>query len=111
MAFGRVVKSPQRLPRIMSLVLTGTGTAAVSGTCSSHVTLTDNGTGDYTLTFGEAFVRAPEVIVTTATTNSYALVTAQSTTACTIKTFKVSDQTALDAVMNVLILGSDAELI
>jgi hypothetical protein len=41
--------------------VTGGGTASVDCNDGS-VTLTDNGTGDYTLTFGDVFLSAPTVV-------------------------------------------------
>ena len=48
-------------PRIVCFTVDGTGTAAVSGPDKDLVTLTDNGTGDYTLTFATALHRIPYV--------------------------------------------------
>jgi hypothetical protein len=110
MAFARSIKSDQRLMRMMSVKLDGTGTAALSGSSYLSMTLTDNGTGDYTLTFDEAFQRAPEVHVSIAqAAGVHAVVSAVSVSACTIKTFAAADgTTAADADMHVLIVGSDA---
>lgn len=110
MAFGRSIKSDQRLMRIMSVKLDGTGTAALSGSSANSMSLTDNGTGDYTLTFDVAFARAPEVMCVSAQAAGVHLaVTAVSTTACTIKSFAAADgTTAADSDMHVLIIGSDA---
>jgi len=52
----------------------GTGTAALTSNDGS-ATMVDNGTGDYTVTFGEAFLAVPAVAVshidaTLATTNA-----------------------------------------
>ena len=41
--------------------VTGSGTASVSCNDGS-ITLTDNGTGDYTLTIGDAFLSTPTVL-------------------------------------------------
>ena len=43
--------------------ITGTSTASISSNDGS-ATLTDNGTGDYTVTFGKAFLSAPTVTAT-----------------------------------------------
>lgn len=97
---------PQRAMRIMSVVVDGTGTAALSGTCSKNMALTDNGTGDYTLTFNVAYKQAPEVMALPITDNIVAKVTASSTTAITVKTENLSGA-ATDADFHVIILGSD----
>ena len=90
----------------MSVVVDGTGTAALSGICANNMSLTDNGTGDYTLTFDSAFKQAPQVLATPVTDNIICKVTASSTTACTIKTDNLSGS-ATDADFHVIILGSD----
>lgn len=107
MAFSRSVKSPQRLMRIMSVKVDGTGTAALSGTCANDMTLTDNGTGDYTLTFDEAFARAPEIVVTPITNDIIAKIGASAVGSCQILTENLSG-VATDADFHVMILGSDA---
>ena len=93
--------------RIMSAVVDGTGTAALSGLCSTDMTLTDNGTGDYSLTFDVPFERAPQVIATPVTDNIYCKVTASAADAITVKTENLSG-VATDADFHVIILGSDA---
>ena len=45
----RSTKSPQREVRFIDARVDGTGTASIT-TGGQHLTLTDNGTGDYTLT-------------------------------------------------------------
>lgn len=107
MSFSRSVKSPQRLVRMLSLIVTGTGTAAVSGTCANDVTLTDNGTGDYTLTFDEAFGRAPEVVATAVTDNIVCKIGTVTTADAQILTENLTG-TATDAVFHVVVIGSDA---
>ena len=48
-------------PRIICLTVDGTGTAAISGPDADLVTLTDNGTGDYTITFATALQELPYI--------------------------------------------------
>ena len=108
MAFKRSVKGQQRRMRMLSVKLDGTGTAALDGSDKFSMTLTDNGVGDYTLTYDSAYQRAPEVFVTSITTGIHCEVTASSATACTIETFDVATgATPTDADMYVLIVGSD----
>lgn len=108
MGFARSVKSPQRLMRIMSAKVDGTGTAALSGTCANDMALTDNGTGDYTLTFDVAYERAPEVVVTPLTADAVPRIAAVAVDSVQILMRKASDGTAIDADFHVMILGSDA---
>ena len=100
------VSCPQRKIRMMSVIVDGTGTAALSGICANNMALTDNGTGDYTLTFDLAYKQAPQVFATPVTDNIVTKVTASSTTACTIKTDNLSG-VATDADFHVVIIGSD----
>jgi len=48
---------------IIAAQIDGTGTAAIT-TSDGAATLTDNGTGDYTVTFGSNFLSAPTVVAT-----------------------------------------------
>ena len=100
------VLSPQRDMRIMSLKVTGTGTASLSGTCANNVTLTDNGTGDYTLTFKLPYLRVPEVIATAVTDNIYCKVGTIAVGSVQVLTENLSGA-ATDAVFHVIILGAD----
>lgn len=100
----RSIKTNQRQERELAFFLDGTGTAALT-IGSGLATLTDNGTGDYTLTFRQPFARTPIVLVTPLT-KVYATVTAMSTTACTIKTFNDAGS-ATDADMSILVKGWD----
>lgn len=96
------------MARQLGFKVTGTGTAAINQG-STDATLTDNGTGDYTLTFTKPFARAPIPVVTPLTTGIHAEVTSASSTAVRIKTFAVADgTTATDAVFFVHVLGYDS---
>lgn len=103
----KIVECPQRKMRIMSVKVDGTGTAALSGTCSTNMSLTDSGTGDYLLTFDIPFLRAPEVIVTPATDNIVAKLGTVAVGSVQILTENLSGS-ATDADFHVIILGSDA---
>ena len=102
----REIKSTQRLPRQLAFKVTGTGTAAIS-IGKYDATLTDNGTGDYTLTFTKAFARNPVVVASCATATCYAEVKSATTTAVNILTV-ANDNTATDAVFHVIVQGYDA---
>jgi len=106
----RSVKSTQRNPILLAFRVTGTGTAVIDeGT--TDATLTDNGTGDYTLTFAQAFSRAPAVTATCVATagDAFACIHTVSTTAVRIVTFDATDgTTAKDTVFHVLVYGYDS---
>lgn len=109
MGFGyqsQAVSCPQRLMRVMSVKVDGTGTAALTGTCALNMTLTDNGTGDYTLTFDIPYKRAPEVIATAITDNIVCKLGTVAVGSIQILTENLSG-TATDADFHVIILGSD----
>jgi len=105
----RSIKSPQRLVRMLSAQLTGTGTAALGGTCANQLSLVDNGTGDYSITFDSAFEQIPEVVVTPQTADTIVQIDNKAKTGVDILCFDATDgTTAKDAVVDVMILGSDA---
>lgn len=106
--FARSIKGTQRHPRQIAFRVDGTGTASIlEGT--TDATLTDNGTGDYTLTWAQPFARVPVVVVTPVTTAIHCEHTGASTTAVNIKTFAVADgTTATDADFHVLVYGYDS---
>jgi hypothetical protein len=105
----RSMKAKQLKPHFIALRVTGTGTAVIDEG-GNEVTLTDNGTGDYTFTFGQAFARLPVVVATTCTANTFAIVPVAdiSASAFKVKTFNVSAQAATDAVFHVHVIGFDA---
>lgn len=101
---GRCVQVPQIDNRFESLTVNGTGTAAITiGT--TDATLTDNGTGDYTLTFTKAFARAPIVIPSGKATRAQ-LHSTPTSTACRILCFNGAG-VATDDSFSVMILGYD----
>lgn len=103
----RELKGTQRLPRALFFKLTGTGTAAL-GEGKYDATLTDNGTGDYTLTFVKPFARTPVVNVNSLTAGIQIKLHALSTTAIQIKSFAVDGTTATDAVLDIAVFGWDS---
>lgn len=106
MGVAKQVVCPQRQMRIMSVKVDGTGTAALSGTCALNMVLTDNGTGDYTLTFNVPYVRVPEVIATPVTDNIVCKLGTSAAGSIQILTENLSGA-ATDADFHVIILGSD----
>jgi hypothetical protein len=85
----------------------GTGTAALlSG--SRELTLTDNGTGDYTLTFAVPYKQVPVVVGLPVTAGVVLRIGAVSVSAVQILVFATADgTTATDADFHVMIMGSD----
>lgn len=103
----REVKAAQRKVRVLAIGVDGTGTAAL-GEGSLDATLADSGTGDYLITFNEAFLRAPCVFVQTKTTNSYAQLGTVAVGSVQILIKNLDDDTALDGDFDVLVWGFDA---
>jgi len=102
----REIKSTQRLPRQLALKVTGTGTAAIS-IGSFDASLTDNGTGDYTITFNEPFARSPVCVASCQTATCYAEIAAASATSVQVLT-KSNANVATDAVFHLIVQGYDA---
>lgn len=102
----RPIQSPQRKMRMLAIKLDGTGTAAL-GEGSTQATLVDNGTGDYTITFGQAFARVPVCSASSLTAAVSIKIHAISATALNIKAFAVDGTTAKDADLDILLLGAD----
>lgn len=104
--FGRALSIRQRLSRLIAGRVDGTGTASiVEG--GNEMSLTDNGVGDYTLTFTVPFQRVPVV-------NAMAIGAAAM---CTIGTISASAVqilvwdaagVAADADFHVQIVGFDS---
>ncbi len=106
----REIKGTQRLPRVLAFRVTGTGTAVINEG-NFDATLTDNGTGDYTLTFAKPFARTPVVMITPvgAAGDIIATIDTVSTTAVIVNTWDATDgTTAKDGVFHVLVHGWDA---
>lgn len=107
----RNVQNALRKSRQIALRVTGTGTAVIDEG-GTQATLTDNNTGDYTLTFVEPFIRVPTVTVSMVTASTRAEVPAAQLAAGSIKilTFGYNNTTPTDAVFHVLVTGFDAAL-
>jgi len=103
----RSIQSPQRQVRLMAVKLTGTGTAAISGMDAAQMTLTDNGTGNYTLTFHQPYGASDFIVAaTTLTDNTITRVSTKTVNSVIIISENLSG-TATDAVMDIIIIGSD----
>ena len=107
--FARAIDSRQRATHMIVARVDGTGTAALlSG--SNELTLTDNGTGDYTLTYSTAYKQVPVIMCQSKTTGVLCEVAASSATSCQINCFDVATgAAATDCDFDIMILGSDAE--
>lgn len=104
----REIKGTQRLPRVLAFRVDGTGTASILEG-AFDATLTDNGTGDYTLTFAKPFARVPVVLGASILAASGVVeIDAISATAIGIKTFAVDGTTATDVDFHVALLGFDS---
>lgn len=105
------VTSRQRAVRMIHASVDGTGTAALNFG-SQEVSLTDNGTGDYTLTISEPFASTRMCVVATSRTADVVIQhdpTSLSASRVDIKCFDSTDgTTAKDADFDVIIVGSDA---
>lgn len=102
----RGIASHQRKEIVLPLRIKGTGTAAVQEG-GEHVTLTDNGTGDYTITFKTPFARLPVVgsPVIVGATSGVCRISAVSATAVRILAFGVNGTSAADVDLHVIIHG------
>lgn len=112
----REVKSVQRLTRLIPIRLDGSvvagGTDTTDGILEGkyHVTVTENGAGDYTFTFNEPFKRIPVITLATITDVTTVRLKAVSTTAFTVEQVG-ADQTTpeADGDFHALVFGFDAE--
>lgn len=102
----KAVSCPQRKMRIMSVIVDGTGTAALTGICSKNMALVDNGTGDYNLNFNIAYRQVPQVIATPVTDNIICKIGTVTAAGAQVLTENLSGA-ATDADFHVMILGSD----
>lgn len=90
----RSIKSTQRLMRELEFIVDGTGTASLGGPAAKQATLTDNGTGDYTITFNNAFAAVPVVKAIAITADTICRVKSVSASAVNIETKAISGGTA-----------------
>ena len=102
----RSIKSTQRGPRMLAFKITGTGTAAINLN-SGDASLTDNGTGDYTLTFTKPFARIPVAVASSQTAGVYCEVI-PAASSIEILTKARSNGAATDAVFDLIVLGFDS---
>ena len=104
----RSIKSGQRKVRILALRIEGsTGTPSLEGLDARKCTITDSGTGHYTITFNDAFPSAPHAVGNCeAVDKSLSIQT--TTTTCVVKVSDIDETPALsDDDVQLLIIGSD----
>jgi len=107
----RAIKTPGLKPRMLAFRIANTGTApslasADGGVGSEDAAVTDNGAGDYTLTFTKAFAREPIVLVTGDVGDRAQSLAAASSTACQVGTFTEAG-VASEGNCDVLVFGFD----
>ena len=106
----REIKGTQRLSRLLGLRVDGTGTASILEGVNDAV-LTDNGVGDWTLTWAKPFARVPEVVAMPLAVDVVLSIVPGSLTnaAVQIKARSVAaSPAAADCDFHVIVLGSDA---
>jgi len=110
----RSIKSPQRSVRMLALRIEGsTGTVSLEGLDALQCTVTDNGVGDYTITFNSAFAEVPHIALSAEATGI--MLHASSITASAVRIIcKLVDQdatyaapAAAEADVQVLVIGHD----
>jgi len=99
-------------PRVCALLVDGTGTAALYGPDKDLFTLTDNGTGDYTLTLASAAQITVKVLgIMSSTANAHFYLQAVPTTSVVRVLAKDSDGTgsaAKDVDFQILLMIDQA---
>lgn len=104
----RDISSSQRNTRLLGLAVNGTGTAVI-GQGATDAILVRNGVGDYTITFTKPFARVPVIKGSSLTAVVNIQIFAKTKLAFQLKTFSVDGTTAKDAIIDILVFGSDAE--
>ncbi len=104
--FRRPIKGTQSRERVLRFIVDGTGTASITLN-STDATLVDNGTGDYTLTFNEAFVRSGIAHVTPITADVVPRIVAQTITTIQINT-DTNAGAPVDADFHLTVVGYDS---
>lgn len=103
----RDVKTQVLRPRQLVFRVDGTGTASIEEG-QFAATLTDNGTGDYTITFVNPFTRIIAAVATALEgANLSAEVDTLSTTAVRVK-FTNNSDAAVDTKFSLFVFGSDS---
>ncbi len=111
----REVLSVQRKTRLIPIRIDGSSVAGGTATTNGieegarHVTITENGSGDYTITFRTPFKRIPVVLLTTITDVTTCRLKAVTTDLFTVEQVG-ADQTTpeADGDFHALVFGFDA---
>lgn len=111
-ARGRMpLENSQRKPRIVAGQVTmasGTPTISIGGATGGAdlITMTDNGTGDFSVTIAESFIREPAIFLTT--TTQRAELHSYTAGVIRIKTKAANgNDTDVDGVTNIFVIGSE----
>lgn len=110
----RELKSPQRMSRVLMFQIDGSAVAGGTDTTdgitegAAHATITENGSGDYTITFNQPFARTPTVVVTPVTDVTTCRIKAVTNELVTIEQVG-ADQTTpeADGDFHVVVFGND----
>lgn len=102
----RSIKHVQRQQRMMNFKVTVTAGAPVLTQGSFDGSIVDNGAGDHTISFNEAFARAPIVMVTSRHSAAMICNAIPVAGSVQIKTYDAAGA-ALDGSYDVLVLGCD----
>lgn len=101
----RSIKSPQRQMRMLHFRVDGTGTASLLEG-GLDATLTDNGVGDWTITFNEKFSRIP-VVVGLSKTSATMIRCVPALGSVQVLGFQMDGTTASDLDCDIMVLGAD----
>lgn len=104
-----VVESPQRLMTLVSVKKSGLGTPAISGSCANFLQVTDNGVGDYTISFKSGavpFTQLPECMIQIKTSARVARLGTVAINSVQVLTFQVDGTTAAEADFDLIMVGS-----
>jgi hypothetical protein len=108
------MKTPQRQTRVLGFRVDGSdvagGTATTNGLLEGdqHATITENSSGDYTLTFNTAFARVPVVSGTVATDVSTLRIVSVTAAAVRIEQVGADQTTPLaDGDFHLIVMGYD----
>ena len=101
----RDVKAPQRQQISMAFKILDTAGTPTLSIGSQDGTITDNGVGDYTVTFARAFEREPVVMATPMENGRMCNIFTVSASSVRLKSWQADGTTAEDASLAVLVTG------
>jgi hypothetical protein len=107
----RSIKSNQREVRMIAFRIEGsTGTPTIEGMDKEAVSVVDTAAGTYTITFANAFAKAPQVVATCEAVDKCPSVGTITSTGCVIKVSDIDETAALsDDDVQVIIIGTDVD--